>query len=870
MDKFAIPFDPIDDLSCFNKDCQFVAPTIELLLKHYSGLHKGDKSFRSPCLFSKLCFYKQNFKTYGALYQHMSKFHLNKHVGENVSSRIVPVEENISFDVGASIVEHSTFPTPITHPCSQGILARIFFLPNKVTINCFLNKGDGCVEDALKLEGGKFILAALADENLAQSSIEKILPRVFSLMQLVERRCKGELHDSANHMPNIFEGISTMRGQIPFFKKHFGLVMPTEVKLPLNINTDFGRHAVRRAQYFKQQSYVYVPLLDQLEVLLNIDDIYNEIFLENVTAASNSDIFENFKDGNSYKSNALFQNHPNAIQIMLYLDEVQMANPLGSKTLNSKLVFVYFSINNLPSRYRSTLKSIHLLSIFSAKQMTDFGINKMIEPVFTDMKKLECGYDMMLRGKNVKVFGSLVAVSADNLASHQIGGFNANFSKGFRKCRTCLGVHSAMQLCFSDNNFIRRTKETHEEQCKLLNIEGLYAHTSRLYGIKENSILNKLEYFHVIGGLPPDIMHDLLEGIFPYMIVRLLNNIILVEKSVTLKELNFKIKNFNYGANEIRNKPSPIKLIHLKNNKIRQSSSQIWLLAITLPLLVGNRISVNNGWWKAFKIMLSISRIVFSDSLTKLDVLHLGCVINTFLVKVKRLVGNIIPKMHHLIHYPHYVQLLGPLKNFWCMRFESKHAYFKRVQKVTNNSINLPYTLAQRHQLWLAHKMSSMKDGKFLQPEIVRAKLKSENTYLLSSFPDKDTISRILHLSMDSTITEIPWFKINSIKICAKSETIILCPTSIAEDIPFQFGCIRQILTHKNDILLYCQLLKTKQFNEKFQAYEVVFSEDVILCKLDGVNVSLVFSIHKMSSKLFIISKQNLNNKILEEDIFPA
>ena len=38
--------------------------------------------------------------------------------------------------------------------------------------------------------------------------------------------------------------------------------------------------------------------------------------------------------------------------------------------------------------------------------------------------------------------------------------------------------------------------------------------------------------------------------------------------------------------------------------------------------------------------------------------------------------------MHHLVHYPRYIRLLymfGPLLNFWAMRFEEKHAYFKKV-----------------------------------------------------------------------------------------------------------------------------------------------------------------------------------------------
>ena len=37
--------------------------------------------------------------------------------------------------------------------------------------------------------------------------------------------------------------------------------------------------------------------------------------------------------------------------------------------------------------------------------------------------------------------------------------------------------------------------------------------------------------------------------------------------------------------------------------------------------------------------------------------------------------------MLHLVHYPWFIKLLGPLKPFWCMHFEAKHSYFKSLQR---------------------------------------------------------------------------------------------------------------------------------------------------------------------------------------------
>ena len=40
----------------------------------------------------------------------------------------------------------------------------------------------------------------------------------------------------------------------------------------------------------------------------------------------------------------------------------------------------------------------------------------------------------------------------------------------------------------------------------------------------------------------------------------------------------------------------------------------------------------------------------------------------------------------------------GPLVRHWTMRFEAKHSYFKQLAQAVGYFINLPYSLAMRHQ----------------------------------------------------------------------------------------------------------------------------------------------------------------------------
>ena len=54
-------------------------------------------------------------------------------------------------------------------------------------------------------------------------------------------------------------------------------------------------------------------------------------------------------------------------------------------------------------------------------------------------------------------------------------------------------------------------------------------------------------YYRVVGGLPADAMHDVLEGVLRYHTKELLKFYIVEQKTFTLDELNNRIASFNYG-----------------------------------------------------------------------------------------------------------------------------------------------------------------------------------------------------------------------------------------------------------------------------------------------------------------------------------
>ena len=73
-----------------------------------------------------------------------------------------------------------------------------------------------------------------------------------------------------------------------------------------------------------------------------------------------------------------------------------------------------------------------------------------------------------------------------------------------------------------------------------------------------DSILNSSKFFHIVDGLVPDVMHDILEGSLQYEVKELLKHFIHTENYFTLDELNKKIGEFPYVLSDKATRPATI------------------------------------------------------------------------------------------------------------------------------------------------------------------------------------------------------------------------------------------------------------------------------------------------------------------------
>ena len=111
-------------------------------------------------------------------------------------------------------------------------------------------------------------------------------------------------------------------------------------------------------------------------------------------------------DGILFKQHPLYSIESHALQIILYYDELELYNPLGTSAKIHKIgkldvnkcvpniTLLYYrgillSVGNLSPKFRSSLNSIHLISIAKSSVIQKYGPDKILQPFMADIKELE-------------------------------------------------------------------------------------------------------------------------------------------------------------------------------------------------------------------------------------------------------------------------------------------------------------------------------------------------------------------------------------------------------------------------------------------------------------------------------------------------
>ena len=335
--------------------------------------------------------------------------------------------------------------------------------------------------------------------------------------------------------------------------------------------------------------------------------------------------------------------------MILYVDDFEICNPLGTSRKKHKICALYWILGNLPPGCHSSLSSIHLAALINSSDVKVYGYEKVLEPLIADLITLEQhGFFVEKLGKTLK--GTLQCVIADNLGAHSIAGFVESFS-GSYVCRFCTADRSEIQdKEVGAGAFCLRTEEIHTNHLKTLEENSL----NNCFGVKRKCVLSKkLTTFNVTSGFPPDIVHDLFEGIVPVEISLCLNGFI-SKKFFTLVTLNKAIEDFPYKWTDKTNRPHSVPLTYASRKTIGGNAHENWCLIRFFPQLLGQKVPTDEPAWKLLGDLKDIVEIVVSPVQTQESIAYLTLKISEHRVRFKEVFpeSNFRPKHNFFTTLP--------------------------------------------------------------------------------------------------------------------------------------------------------------------------------------------------------------------------
>jgi len=613
-----------------------------------------------------------------------------------------------------------------------------------------------------------------------------------------------------------FESLNTQHKRTTFFRTNYHMVEAKPIFLGNRYDQCLDPATGSMRQIIKRDTFQYVPLLPLLALLLSDNSIFQETMKERVSVDG---VMRDFCDGLLYRSISLFAEDKTALQLLLYFDECEVVNPLGSRRGIHKIGFIYMSLRNVHPMYNSRLSNIHIVAAFNSIDRSRYGFDKILAPVVRDIRQLEQGVDLKLRdGTIVHKRGTVVLLAGDNLGLNQLCGYVESFS-ATHFCRLCMTDKVECGNTCRDDHVQLRTEEQYTQQLQGV-LDGSL--TTKECGIKTSCLLNSLQYFHITENVSVDVMHDMLEGIVPYELKLILSEFIFVKKYFTLELLNARLASFDYGYQDRTNKPTALTDSELRDQtktSLNQKASQTLCLTVILPFVVGDKVPESDDMWRLYLLLRDIVDVVFADTCTVGDSVYLKYKIDDHHCLFRSLFPDrhLLPKHHMLIHYPQVMRKMGPLSKCSSMRFEAKHFESKRLCGIVCCFKDICKTVVHRHQLSQCVRLAAGNCAAYeLSVEQVQVSTVNE-------LPEADSIlSSVRNLQRFDDISCAA-----CVSVCGTEYRQNMVIAVDAGDEPTFCKILKCLVVTDNLVYFVCLDLHTKYYDSHLHAYAVEQKDSV-------------------------------------------
>lgn len=765
------------------KYCQFNFDDIKKYIFHLETTHHINNYF--------VCPYEKCKRTYNT--KSSFKYHLNAgndlH-GSSVDSSSTSSASNFTHNTADGRHVTSIVDTSPTEPLE----------PRDLPDQCDLSSQEKIKQNLVLFLCNLYNNISLP-RSVVQTIFESVENLINSLTSEIDKTAKNSEHDPitkigiiTNILSDIkisFDSLNTEYKRMKHFTTDGNYIQPKTVIL----GTTTDRITVNEniVMTLKERKLYVIPLKLQLQVFLELPGVLTEICNYQRILLSESDdnnkIIRNIVQGTLWKE--ILSSKPKediTLPIILYFDDFESGNPLGSHAGQYKLGAVYVSIATIPPNMSSRLENIFLTQLFYSKDRVHFGNALVFRTLIEELKNLEeVGITVKLTDMSVTVKFVLTVLSGDNLGLHSIMGLYESFM-ATNFCRICLITKTDSETQIEqDNDLLRKVPEYEND---VLNRKG----------IKEVCVWNDLPSFHIYENQTLDVMHDLMEGVHRYAMAHVIAS--LIEKQYfSLDQLNSRLKYSEYHSCE-KNKPPPINSQHLINKHITMSATEMLCLVRNFVFIVGDLVNADEPIWTYYLLLLEITNILTSQTFTYELLDYLQSIISEHHQQYLNLFQSTLkPKHHFLLHYPTIIKKIGPPILVSAFKYESKHKELKKVCQSITSRIDLPLSVIKRCQLQQRLKLTTKKG---LIDNVYHGKLVGIET------------------NQDEAIVtfSVEWYECNGIRYNVND--VISCESDDSEGEP-QYYQIDKIYYRAdvNEVMFGCFYLRSLFFNPHFKAYKV-------------------------------------------------
>lgn len=226
--------------------------------------------------------------------------------------------------------------------------------------------------------------------DMASQEIVEHLTQIFSLSQPIVKHDIREVlqsHDITVSETLLNEVVSTvMDSNVIVSATAKGKQLSSTKRRKTFFENNYP--VVKPVQYLLQPGHtaVHVPILEMIQKIFNHTDILDK--LKETKVAQNGH-YVSHQDGLYFKENTFLSSDELKIPLILYIDDLEIANPLGTSRKIHKICSVYWTLADLPSKYRSALHVIQLAALCKLADIQTFGYEKALGPLLRDLRTLE-------------------------------------------------------------------------------------------------------------------------------------------------------------------------------------------------------------------------------------------------------------------------------------------------------------------------------------------------------------------------------------------------------------------------------------------------------------------------------------------------